>query len=90
MANRSEERIEKIEVECSEIRRQILQLEFQHKKDDAETEKRFKERSDKIQLQLDYITKLAGITYEELDLLDGKLLETGYLLIEPRQPSKQS
>lgn len=87
-----EEKIQQIETETAELKHQIMKLEFQHKKDIIEAEKEFKrsqqafnERSDKIQRQLDYITRLAGITYEELDLLDEKITKGGEILASPRK-----
>ena len=87
-----EEKIQQIELEMTEMKSQILKLEFQHKKDIKEAEKyikeaekRFDDRNDKIQRQLDYITKLAGITYQELDLLDEKLVRTGQVAASPRK-----
>ncbi|MCY7375191.1 MAG: hypothetical protein LH472_04375 [Pyrinomonadaceae bacterium] len=87
MANSHEARIEKIETESAELRRQILQFEFQHKKDFSGADQLFTAKNDQIQRHLDHLTKLVGITYEELDLLDGKLQETGYYLAQPRQRS---
>ncbi len=83
-----QERLNNIEAECDELRRQILQLEFQHKKDSVEAEKQFTDRYEKTQRQLDYITRLVGITYEELDLLDDKIIESGSILTKPRKRVK--
>lgn len=80
-----EEKIREIELEMSEIKSQILKLEFRQKKDTAEAEKRFNNRHDKIQRQLDHITKLAGITYKELDLLDEKIIRSGQVAASPRK-----
>jgi uncharacterized protein (DUF1919 family) len=80
-----ETKIQQIELEMTEIKSQILKLEFQHKKDIKEAEKRFDDRNDKIQRQLDYITKLAGVTYQELDLLDEKLVRSGQVAASPRK-----
>ena len=82
-----EENIKNIRTETEEIKRQIMQLEFQHKKDIVETDKRFKESCEQINRQIKHIAKLVGITYEELDNLDFKLQETGRHLIEPREHS---
>lgn len=81
----NENKIERLELETVELKNQLLKLEFQHKKDIVETEKRFNERSEKIQRQLDYITKLAGITYQELDLLDEKIIQGGQILTSSRK-----
>jgi hypothetical protein len=80
-----EEKMQQLELEMTEMKSQILKLEFQHKKDSKEAEKRFDDRNDKIQRQLDYITKLAGITYQELDLLDEKLARAGQVAASPRK-----
>jgi hypothetical protein len=57
-----------------------MKMEFRHKKYIAETEKHLKksekrsdERRDKIQWRLDYITKLVGISFAELDQMGEKL-----------------
>ncbi len=87
-----EEKIQQIELEMTEMKSQILKLEFQHKKDImeaekdiAEAQKRFNERDEKIQRRIDYVAKLAGITYQELDLLDEKLVRTGQVAASPRK-----
>ena len=89
-----EENIKKIRTETEEIKRQIMKLEFQHKKDivearkrSAELDKLIKENIEQTTKQIKYVAKLAGITYEELDNLDFKLQETGRHLIEPREHS---
>jgi 23S rRNA maturation-related 3'-5' exoribonuclease YhaM len=87
-----ETKLQQIELEMTEMKSQILKLEFRHKKDimeaeknTAEAEKRFNERDEKIQRQLDYVAKLAGITYEELDLLDEKIIRSGQVAVSPRK-----
>ncbi len=80
-----EEKIQQLELEMTEMKSQILKLEFRHKKDIMEAEKRFSERDEKIQRRIDYVAKLAGITYEELDLLDEKLVRTGQVAASPRK-----
>ena len=82
-----QERLRKIDAETEKIRQQIMQLEFQHKKDVVETDRDFKERDARIQRQFDHLIKVVGITYEELDNLDYKLQETGRYLIQPRKHS---
>ncbi len=83
----SEDRIKKIEEESAEIKKQILQLEFQHKKDIVETDKRFNDRAERLEkslLQLEksllqmrdnlnHINKLAGITFEKFDDFESRL-----------------
>lgn len=70
------ERLRKIETETEKIKQQIMQLEFQHKKDAVEIRKIIK-----------HVAKLVGITYDELDKLDFKLQETGRHLSKPRERS---
>ncbi len=79
------ERLRNIEAETEEIRRQIMQFEFQHKKDVADAEKQFKARADRMQRQLDHLIKLVGITYDELDQIDSTLTATGVVLTRPRR-----
>jgi uncharacterized protein (DUF3084 family) len=64
--------------EIEQLKKDILKLEFQHKKDLAEnqkqlaeSEKRFNERAAKIQAQLNHITKLAGIAFENFEEIDS-------------------
>ena len=67
----------------TEIRRQILQLEFQHKKDIAEINKvldRVTRRQDRNQKQLDHITKLTGIAFEDLESHKQKMQDAGEIL----------
>ena len=74
----------------AEIRRQILQLEFQHKKDISEsrklqetTEKRLDYISKlqvRTQKQLDHITKLTGIAFDELESHNSKMKGAGEIL----------
>lgn len=75
-----EKRIEKIEAECVELRKQILQLEFQHKKDIREFEKYSQvqtQKSDKewerTNKHLRHLSQLAGISFERLEELDERL-----------------
>ncbi|MGH9949319.1 MAG: hypothetical protein ACRD6X_19270 [Pyrinomonadaceae bacterium] len=85
--NGQKKKIDKIEAETSEIKRRLMQLEFQHKKDIAEAEKRFNARDNMIQKRLDHLSKLAGITYEEMEFLDEKLVGAGRELAKPRKHS---
>lgn len=78
----------------AEIRRQILQLEFQYKKDQVEMQKKHDNsvqdikailqdtarRQNQTQKHLDHITKLAGITFEELEFQDLKMQDAGEIL----------
>ncbi len=70
-----------------DIKKQLLQLEFQHKKDIVEAEKRFNERTDRIQAQLDHITKLAGISFEKFAEIDARIENAANALL-PRVESK--
>jgi hypothetical protein len=80
-----ETKMQQLELEMTEMKSQILKLEFRHKKDIIEAEKRFNERDEKIQRRLDYVAKLAGVTYQELDLLDDKLVRSGQVAASPRK-----
>lgn len=89
-----DKKIKKIETETAELKRQIMQLEFQNKKDAVTARKRIEaaeKRTDdwenRWRKQIDHIIKLVGITYEELDNLDLKLQETGRHLVRPRKSS---
>lgn len=91
-----EKEIQGIRTDTEKIKREIMKLEFQHKKDLANAQKEFQKarrdfekRDEQIQMRIDYIAKLAGITYEELDLLELKLQETGRVLTRPREHAKR-
>ena len=60
----------------NELRRQILQLEFQHKKEIAE----IREIQAKTQRQLDHITQLTGFAFEELEFNNQKMQDAGEIL----------
>jgi proline dehydrogenase len=97
-----EETIRKIRAETEEIKRQMMQFEFQHKKDIAEADRRFEAnydrtqkqidhliaRSDQTQKQIDHLVKLIGLTYDELDEIDATLTETGIILTRPRKRAR--
>ena len=87
-----EKKIQEIRNETEEIKRQIMQFEFQHKKDIAEAERRFEvwskameAKQDNSQKQIDHLIKLVGLTYDELDEIDATLTETGVVLSRPRK-----
>jgi hypothetical protein len=87
-----EKRLQKIEAETEEIKRQMMQFEFQHKKDIADTERRFEDRQqameskqDRSQKQIDHLVKLMGLSYEALDELDATVAEAGVILTRPRK-----
>lgn len=86
--NGYDKEIAKIRAETEKIKKQIMQLEFQSKKDSVEAKRDFEARDRAIQQRIDYIAKLAGITYDELDKLDEKTQEAGRGLARPREHSK--
>ncbi len=91
------EEIARIDAECAEIRKQIMQLEFQNKKDITAAESRATAREEERRVWDDMMTKkithiaqLAGITYEELDMMEDKLIRAGSELARPREHSVPS
>ena len=87
--------IQTIRNETEEIKRQIMQLEFQHKKDIVEADRRFDTRMAKLEAasnrnqgQIDHLIKLVGFTYNELDSIDATLTETGVVLSRPRKRAR--
>ena len=92
MENNHQEKLNQIEAECREIKRQILQLEFQnkkemaeHKKEMAELEKKSKLRNQQIELHLQHLSKLAGISFEELNAIDDRLISAAVPLSNSRK-----
>ena len=83
-----EERLRKIAAETEEIKRQMLQFEFQHKKDIADAERRFEKWQVYSQKQMDHLIKLVGLSYDELDAIDATLTETGIVLTRPRKRAR--
>ena len=90
-----EKKIHEIRNETEEIKRQIMQLEFQHKNDVVEVEHRFEmnhtrvqRQIDSNQKQIDRLIKLVGLTYDELDQIDATLTETGVVLSRPRKRAR--
>lgn len=74
--------------ENEEIKREILQLEFQHKKEMAEirdVQSKTDLRLDRIARQLDHITQLTGFAFEELQFNDKKLKDAGEVLSREKQ-----
>src|SRR5262249_23739892 len=98
------EKIQSIQTETAEIQKRIVELdeqirrqEVQNKKDIGEAQSRFdawEDRFDKgndpITKKINHIAKLAGITYEELDNLDNKIIQAGHELAHPRGRSTLS
>ena len=90
-----EKRLRKIEAETEEIKRQIMQFEFQHKKDIVEAECRFEgwskamdAKQDSSQKQIDHLIKRVGLTYDELDEIDATHTETGVVLTRARRRAR--
>jgi len=90
-----EERLRAIAVETEEIKRQMMLFEFQHKKDIADSERRFEKWSKDFDMKLsnsrklvDPLVKLVGLTYDELDEIDATLTETGIVLTRPRKRAR--
>ena len=88
--NGHKKRIDDIETETGEIKRQLMRLEFEHKKDIVEARRKADETEARIQRGIDHLIRLMGISYEELDLLDEKLQKTGRYLTIPRERSTLS
>lgn len=71
----------------AEMRKQILQMEFQHKKDISEMRESHQKNEDTIerilrsqertQKHLEYITQLTGIAFEDLDFQSQKISDAG-------------
>lgn len=62
--------------ELTELKKQILRLEFQHKKDNEEIRENLKQTSknlNHISKHLKHLSTLAGIAFERLDDLDDRL-----------------
>ena len=73
-------RIDRIEAETAEIRKQMLQYEFLAKKEEVERKKDLDEmrkasevRNENIENHLKHLSALAGITFEQLDEIDNRL-----------------
>ncbi len=87
-----EKKIQDIKNETEDIKRQIMQLEFLHKKDIVGADRGFEgwskameAKKDSSQKQIDHRIKLVGLTYDELDQIDATLNETGVVLLRPRK-----
>ncbi|MEO6050994.1 MAG: hypothetical protein ABIP78_06645 [Pyrinomonadaceae bacterium] len=90
-----EERLRKIAAETEEIKRQIMQVEFQHMKDTADADRRFETwnkamtaKQDHTQRQIDHLVNLIGLTYDELDEIDATLTEAGVILTRPSKRAR--
>ena len=89
-----EKKIKKVEAEIVELRKQIMQIEFISKTDTAAARqeheaarKEFDRTNNIINRQIQHLSRLMGITYDELDLFDGKVQESGRVLGQPRKHS---
>ena len=84
-----------------DIKKEIMKLEFQHKKDIVEADRRFNERFDRIQAQieeihniekrtqarLEHITKLTGITFDTFANIESRI-ENAANALQPQAKSK--
>ena len=84
----------------AEIRRQILQLEFQHKKDMAEMretqkkdmaeirklEAKIDQRLDYVGRHLEHISQLTGYAFEEIRDVDDRLVSASNSLASKKKP----
>ncbi len=87
-----EKRLKKIEAECAELRRQILKLEFQNKKDTVafrtesnERWQRFERLREQTQRHLNHLSQLTGLTFEIADDIDDRLDAASKPLVRKRQ-----
>ena len=92
-----EKRLKKVEAEMVELRKQIMQIEFVSKRDSAAAKrdheaarKEHEKVSAQIDRQIKHLSKLMGITYDELNLLDEKVQESGRSIARPRKHSTLS
>ena len=77
-----------------DLKQEIMKLEFQHKKDITEAERRFNERFDRIQAQieqreahLNHLTKLAGISFEKFADIESRI-EKAATALKPKAKLK--
>lgn len=85
-----EKKIKKLEAEMVELRKQIMQIEFVSKRDTAAARKEHERVTAKIDRQIQHISLIMGITYDELNLLEEKIVESGRSLARPRKHSTLS
>ena len=76
----------------AEIRRQILQLEFQHKKDMVEMREsqeklqaRIDQRLDYVGRHLEHISQLTGYAFEEIRDIDDRLVSASNSLASKKK-----
>ncbi len=80
------ERFESIEQTLKYIAEAQAKAEFLHKKHQIESQKRWEQ----TQKQLDYITKLVGVSFEELDQMDERLFSASIPLGQRLGSNKSS
>jgi phage shock protein A len=85
-----EKRIKKMEAEMVELRKQIMQIEFVSKRDTAVARKEHEKVSAHIDKQIKHISTIMRITYDELNMFDEKIQESGRILARPRKRSTMS
>ncbi len=93
MTGQHEERINQIEAETFEIRREMSQYEFLAKKEEVERKKELDQmrreseiRNEKIEKHLRHLSSLAGITFEQLDEMDNRLQSASVSLAKKVKP----
>ena len=93
MVDQHEERINSIEAETADIRRQMSQYEFLAKKEEVERKKELDQmrkeseiRNEKIEKHVKHLSNLAGITFEQLEGLDGRLQSASISLAKKSKP----
>lgn len=77
-----------------DIKQELLKLEFRHKKDIVEAERRSNEgfermrmRFEEMQLHLNHITKLTGISFEKFTDIESRI-EKAANALKPNAKSK--
>ena len=84
-----------------DLRQEIMKLEFQHKKDIAEADRRFDERFDRMQIlveetkvlqkqtqvHLNHLTKLIGVSFEKFADIESRI-ENAANALHPKVESK--
>jgi len=75
-----EKKIKKVEAEMVELKKQIMQIEFVSKRDHAAARKEIDQIDKRIGKRLEHLSLLMGITYDELNLLEEKIQDSGRVL----------
>ena len=88
-----QKRIDRIETETVEIRRQLSQYEFLAKKEEVERKKELDKmrresefRNESLEKHLRHLSTLAGITFEQLDEIDSRLRSASVSLTKKVKP----